>query len=159
MNDSCIHMNESWHTYEWVMVHIWTSHGTHMKESWHTYEWAMTHIWMSYGTHMNELWHTYKWVMVHKSQQKWGQYLIAIHGMHCWTVDCNALQCAATHWNTLQHTASHCNTLQHTATHGMVVPNSTLSVVVSRIHIAGYYTFTHTRTQTCIYRRNRMDVL
>jgi len=29
-------MNESWHTYERVMAHIWTSHGTHMNESWHT---------------------------------------------------------------------------------------------------------------------------
>jgi len=40
------HMNESWHTYEWVMAHIWMSHGTHMNESCHTYEWVMEHIWM-----------------------------------------------------------------------------------------------------------------
>jgi len=92
---------------------------------------------------------------------------------------CNTLQHTATHCNTLHHTASHCitlhhtashcntphhtethcNTLQHTATHGMTVLNSRLSAVVSRIHIAGYYTFTHSRTQTCIHRRNRMDVL
>ena len=57
------HMNESWHTYEWVMAHrrhIWMSHGTHMNESWHTYEWVMAHgrhIWMSHGTH--------EWVMAH----------------------------------------------------------------------------------------------
>jgi len=38
-HDSCI-----WHTYEWVMAHIWMSHGTHMNESWHTYEWVMAHI-------------------------------------------------------------------------------------------------------------------
>ena len=35
-------------------------HGTHMNESWHTYEWVMAHIWMSHGTHMNESWHTYE---------------------------------------------------------------------------------------------------
>jgi len=67
-------MNESWHTYDWVMAHRWRSHGTqmneswhtyecvmaHMNESWHTYEWAMAHIWMSHGTHMNESLHTYQ---------------------------------------------------------------------------------------------------
>jgi len=62
-------MNESWHTYEWVMAHLWMSYGTHMNESWHTYEcawsmctyeWVMAHLWMSYGTLMNESWHTYE---------------------------------------------------------------------------------------------------
>jgi len=73
------HMNESCHTYEWVMSHIWmshvtyewgmpartstpalssqsssTSHVTHMNESCHTCEWVMSHIWMSHVTHMNE---------------------------------------------------------------------------------------------------------
>jgi len=51
------HMNESCHTYEWVMSH--------------TYEWVMSHIWMSHVTHMNESClthmnescHTYEWVM------------------------------------------------------------------------------------------------
>ena len=38
-------MNESCHTYEWVMSHIWMSHVTHMNESRHTYEWVMSHIW------------------------------------------------------------------------------------------------------------------
>ena len=52
------HMNESCHTYEWVMSHIWMSHVTHMKESCHTYEWAMSHIWMSHATRMNESCHT-----------------------------------------------------------------------------------------------------
>ena len=104
-----------------------------------------------------------------KCQKKGGQCLIAVHGMYSWTVDCNALQLTASHCLTLQHTATHCITLHHTASHcnarqrtatqGMVVPNSNLSVVLSRIHWAGYYTFTHTRTQTCIRRRNSMDVL
>ena len=26
------------------------SHGTHMNESWHTYEWVMSHTWMNHGT-------------------------------------------------------------------------------------------------------------
>jgi len=66
--------NESWHTNEWVMSHIWMSHVTHMNESRHApvlpldasatqllYEWGqtwMTHIRLSHGTHMTESCHT-----------------------------------------------------------------------------------------------------
>ena len=65
------HMNESCHTYEWVMAHVWMSHGTRMNDScetyagvmWHIHEWVMAHIWVSHGTYMNESWHTYEWVM------------------------------------------------------------------------------------------------
>ena len=53
------HMNESCHTYEWVMSHIWVSHVTHMNVSCHTYEWVMSHIWMCHVTHMNEPYATY----------------------------------------------------------------------------------------------------
>ena len=69
-------MNEPYHTYEWVMSHIWMSHVTRMNESRHTYErWnmiqikayerVMSHIWMSHVTHMNESCHTYERVMSH----------------------------------------------------------------------------------------------
>ena len=65
-------MNESCHTYEWVMKHIWMSHVTHMNEScrnWtshvmhvngscHTYEWVMSHIWMNRVKHTNVSCHT-----------------------------------------------------------------------------------------------------
>jgi len=50
-------MNESCHTYEWVMPHIWMSHVTHINKSCHTYEWVMSHIWMSHVTHINEAYH------------------------------------------------------------------------------------------------------
>jgi len=46
------------------VVHVsymWMSHFTHMNESCHTYEWVMSHIWMSHVTHMNESCHTYEW--------------------------------------------------------------------------------------------------
>jgi len=56
-------MNESCHTYKWVMWHIWMSHVTHTNESCDTYEWVMSHIQMSHVTHMNESCHTYKWGM------------------------------------------------------------------------------------------------
>jgi len=51
-------MNGSWHTYEWIMSHIWMSHVTHMNESCRTYEWVMLHIWMRHVTHMSESCHT-----------------------------------------------------------------------------------------------------
>jgi ABC-type transport system involved in Fe-S cluster assembly fused permease/ATPase subunit len=83
MNESCriwmshvTHMNESYHTYKWVMSHIWMSHAkykrvgdanyfshsrtdavfryegvmSHTNESCHTYEWVMSYIWMSHVT-------------------------------------------------------------------------------------------------------------
>jgi len=36
------------------MRHVWMSYGTRMNESWHTYEWVMAHIWMSHGTYIKE---------------------------------------------------------------------------------------------------------
>ena len=77
------YVNESWHTYarvmarmnlsrytyEWVMVHVWMSHGTRMNESWYTYEWVTLHVWMSHGTRVNESWYTCEWVTAHT----WGK--------------------------------------------------------------------------------------
>jgi len=57
------HMNESCHTYEWVMSHIWMSHVTPMNKSCHTHEWVMSHTWMS---------HTYECVIAHE----WMNYVI-----------------------------------------------------------------------------------
>jgi len=59
------HMNESCHTYEWVISHTWMSHVTHMNKSCHTYKWVMSHIWISHVTHMNQSRHTYEWVISH----------------------------------------------------------------------------------------------
>ena len=60
-----MHVNESFHTYEWVMSHIWMSRAAHMHGSCHAYEWVMSRIWMSHVTHMNESCHAYEWVMSH----------------------------------------------------------------------------------------------
>ena len=59
------HTNESCHTYDWVMSRMWMSHVTHTNESCHTYDWVMSHIWMSHVTNTNESRHTYEWVMSH----------------------------------------------------------------------------------------------
>jgi len=77
------HVNESWHTCEWVMSyshiqrvksHKWLSHVTHVNESCHTCEWVMAHMWMSHviqsyttsqATQVTESCHTCEWVMSH----------------------------------------------------------------------------------------------
>ena len=57
-------MNESCHTCEWVMSHMWMIHVTQMNESCHTHEWS-SDIWMSHVTRMTESRHTYEPVMSH----------------------------------------------------------------------------------------------
>ena len=52
------HMNESCHTHEWVMSHIWMSHVSGVNESCHIDEWDMSHIWRGHVTHVNESCHT-----------------------------------------------------------------------------------------------------
>jgi len=88
-----MHMNESCHTYVWVMSrcarrwcsfllrpgtgslrvwHICMSHVTPVIESFHTckeschaYRWVVSRTWMSHVTHMTESCHAYEWVMSH----------------------------------------------------------------------------------------------
>jgi len=64
-------MNESWHTYQWVMAHI--------NESWHTYQWFTPSVSIMARSHMNESWHTYQWVVAH---------IPMIHTIHTMT-QCN----------------------------------------------------------------------
>ena len=81
-NAICVtRMNESCHTYKYVMSDIWMSHVTHMNESWQTYESVMAHIWMSHGAHMNESWHICEGVSgdlayINKSGHKYEQRYI-----------------------------------------------------------------------------------
>jgi len=79
-------MNESCHTYEWVISHIWMGHVTHINDSSHTYEWVTfqlwirfsatllppihdrwvtLHIWMGHVTHMSVSCRTYEWITSH----------------------------------------------------------------------------------------------
>jgi len=51
---SLVYMNESWHKYEWVMAHLWMSHGTLMNESCHTHEWVVS-------IHLSDITHLYLW--------------------------------------------------------------------------------------------------
>jgi len=79
LNNHVTHMNESCHTYEWVM----TYQNRQIDVLCHTYEssdtsgWVMSHVWMSHVTHMNESCdtyvnescHTYEWVMSHENRR------------------------------------------------------------------------------------------
>jgi len=62
------HMNESRHTYEWVMSHIWMNHG---HQSWNPClhqrcQNEPCRVWMSHAPRMTESCHTYEWVMATK---------------------------------------------------------------------------------------------
>jgi len=78
-------MDESYHTYDgrvphiWMrlcVMHIWMSHithvtdlhhtsATHMNASRHTYDQVMSHVWISHVTHMQASCRAYEYVMSH----------------------------------------------------------------------------------------------
>jgi len=125
------------------MSHIWMSHVTHMNESCHTYEWVMSHIWMSLVTHMNESCHTYEWVMSHIWMSTVSATHVNVFATHY--AHCNTLQLTATHCNTLQHAATHCSTLQHTAKHCNTLQHTAIHVNVFATHTNVFLCFWHVR--------------
>jgi len=98
------HMNESCHTYEWVMSRIWMSHVTHMNESWHTYEWIMPHIWMSHVADVNESSHiwmrdvTYGYSRFQSWCSRLLRCVIESRHTHEWVMS-HAWKCHVTHMN------------------------------------------------------------
>jgi len=60
------HMDESWHTYEWVYTYIYVCIHRHteayVRSGCSTNEWVMLHIRMSHDTRMNEYTHIYTYV-------------------------------------------------------------------------------------------------
>jgi len=114
------HMNESWHTDEWVMhdfvmvvlSHRRMSHGIHTNESWHVGGWVMAHRWMRqawshYGrviTRKNVSWHMHEWVIAH-TWMSHGTHMneswhIDERVMACWWMS-HGTQMNATHRNAL----------------------------------------------------------
>jgi len=64
-NVGCLYISARTHTHARThtnkriyMLHIWMRRVTHMDESCHTYRWVISHVWMSHVTHTNESWHT-----------------------------------------------------------------------------------------------------
>jgi len=93
-------------TCEWVMAHMWMSHGTNVNES-SCYESSCSYVrhdmWVSHGTYINESWHIREWVILlwvllcicapwhvseswHKCEwvmaQMWTSHLIMSHLVH-----------------------------------------------------------------------------
>ena len=46
-------MNDSCHTYELGISHLWMRHSIYMNESCHTFEWVMSHVYMRHVTHIH----------------------------------------------------------------------------------------------------------
>jgi len=66
MNVPILQMSDkSYHTHEWIMSPTQICHDTHIYEACHTCKWVVSHTWMSHITHMNESCHTHDWVMSH----------------------------------------------------------------------------------------------
>jgi len=97
------HMNHACHTWRSVMSHTWMSHVTNVNQSYHTPEWVMSHISMSHVTHRNKSCHTYEWVMSHvfTLARVHTHIHIHIHKIH-------------THTHTHTHTHHHTHTRTHT---------------------------------------------
>ena len=63
-------LNASWRTSEWVMAHIWMSHGTHMNEStpmhlsWHISKWVMAYMYVHIYICTYTCIYVYLWVCV-----------------------------------------------------------------------------------------------
>jgi len=87
------HMNESCHTYEWVMSHIWMSCVTHMNELCHRYEWGMSHTYewvMSHTCHASRAW-SQRWILV--SEKKTYDMTKETYDMTKQTYDKSHLRC------------------------------------------------------------------
>jgi len=122
------HMNESCHTCcRWVVSHIWMSRVTRdVNESCHTYEWVVSHVLsMSRVTHMNESCHTCcQWVVSRiwiKSEYEVKHNVSDFHpytlesDSHMSAMCCGVLQCVAVCCRGLQCVAVCCSVLQHVA--------------------------------------------
>ena len=169
-------VNESRHTYAWVMSYVRTSDATNIHLTWVT-----SHIWMHHFTHINKLYHTHEWAMSHTWMINGAQRFDLHHT--CWqsadvrlsTILIVNNSQKSTHsakllrkttielaiekiyhlrqlWhlscNTLQHTATHCNTLQHTATHCNTLQHTALTSWGScGIQYLPCNTMQHTATQ------------
>ena len=119
------YVNESRHTYKWVMSHMWNHlifelHHVYVTATHcNTLQHAATHCNMNLFTYVT--FHTWESISFSSSIIYYTLQHTATHG--------NTLQHTATHCNTTlftygtckkqhtAHTATHCNTLQHTATH------------------------------------------
>jgi len=114
-------LHESWHTCEWVMAHIWISHGTHVTHTLshlHTLSLPNRHC-MGLHENMCVCVYIYSNYYIYSNHRviRPTNPMCDPRQKYCAAIHCNTLQHTATHGNTLQHTATRCSSLQLTATH------------------------------------------
>ena len=124
-------MNESCHTCEWVMSHIWMSHVTHMNESCHTYEWVMSHVWISHVTHMNESCHTVQIGSQTPSDGYKSRHTYEWVMWHVWMSH-------VTHMNKSQHMRTRVLSQHKASTHAVQTGSTTLSDWYESCHTYGW---------------------
>jgi len=110
----CTHMNESCHTYEWVMSHRWMSHVTRMNESCLKYEWVMSQIWMNHVTHLDDFCHCMRnsaecLLRKNKSCPVWMSHVTHMKRHVNVAVCCSVVQCGAEWCSILQCLAAWCS--------------------------------------------------
>jgi hypothetical protein len=111
------------------MPHIWLSHATHTNESCHTYDWVISHIWLRRVTRcaarypaLIESCHAYDVALCCNVLQRVAVRCSALQRavvrrnvLQCVTVRkvcCNVLQSVARCWSVLQGVAGHCRVVQ-----------------------------------------------
>jgi len=65
-----------------LMSHVWITHVTRMNESCHTYEWVMLYTWMSDVTRMNESCLTHRQRRHSTNERKGGTSPLALNASH-----------------------------------------------------------------------------
>jgi len=100
-------MNESCHTYECVMSHIWMSHVMHMDEACCTYEGSISHRYMSRVAHMNEACRTWMSHGVHMNEscRTWMSHVAHMN------------EACRTHEGVMSHMIESCHTYEWVMSH------------------------------------------
>ena len=84
------------------MSHVRMSHVTHINESCHTYEWVMSHIWRIRDTHMKESCYMYEGVTnsCHVTWMKESRHVTTCRdSSQCVAVCCSELQMSSWHFD------------------------------------------------------------
>ena len=135
-------MNQSCHTYDWVMSQTYISHVTHINESCETYQWVMSHISMSCNSFiLSETWLIRSCNGWHDSFNEW--VMSQSHVIHC-TYEWVISQISMSH---VTHINESCYTYQWVMSHIRMSHVSDKHASVQCIH-AHAYTHTHILTHT-----------
>ena len=80
MRSHATHINKSYHTYKWVILHIQIPHVTQISKACHT------HTETSHVQHINESRHTYERVMLHRIRGQSGSRVMRMNRPFFWPI-------------------------------------------------------------------------